>query len=563
MQLTALTVLVVVGAAHEAQGAGLRAGDALASANATARSLGGRRLAEKVPNLQSVLRGQNILRFNLDNTDGQRNEIFDGVYTPGHTSADGRFEVPDGYEMTATTLCSGDVSVKEISGEKSLVESQTTEVDSSIGFIKGSFKNSNTFKSLKDKMSKDDSTLNVAKLKCGLYQVSTKKFEMPPFSRNFALAVQRLAGKSGKLNASDAADIVDEFGTHYTKSVTMGGTYSSTSRITMQERALLASSGVSFKVGVEAAFWGATASLSVLNERQKNESEYFRSFMHDTETRTLGTTLPEGKTIPEIVQNWQRALKDSTGLALIGGFQFERLDAVLDEQGAAQRLMDAVKTFKITDERLIEVREAIAGAVEGSCRNAKPALDCSDPSADRPVPKELTVRVANALDVGLGNVVPGSCAPATGNPFSAYYTEDMAQRFQKKAMTYDMRPQKIVTWWGEYNGRQVLTGLQIYHVKADGAFTMSEKYGRGVQGRCEIVIPASVRVKNLEIFSGTYIDGIRVFIPDEEKPQLCGNDRHGKPTPVNLSGNDYFVGFAGNSGAVVDALIPLKATTAK
>jgi hypothetical protein len=38
------------------------------------------------------------------------------------------------------------------------------------------------------------------------------------------------------------------------------------------------------------------------------------------------------------------------------------------------------------------------------------------------------------------------------------------------------------------------------------------------------------------------------------------NDRHGKPTPVNLSGNDYFVDFAGNSGAVV---IPLKANTAK
>ncbi len=70
-----------------------------------------------------------------------------------------------------------------------------------------------------------------------------------------------------------------------------------------------------------------------------------------------------------------------------------------------------------------------------------------------------------------------------------------------------------------------------------------------------------MRVKNLDIFSGFYIDGIRVFIDDEA--QLCGNDRHGKPTPVNLSGNDCFVGFAGNSGAVIDALNPLKATAAK
>lgn len=554
MQLTALAVLVVVGAAHEAQGAGLRAGDALASANATARSLGGRRLAVKVPNLQSVLRGQNILRFNVDNTDGQAAEIFDGAYTSGHTTPDGRFEVPDGYEMTATTQCSGTVSVREIMGEKSLVELQTTEVDSEIGFIKGSFKNSNKFKRQKNEMSKSDSTLNVAKLSCGLYQVSTKKFEMPPFSRNFALAVQQLARKPGKLNASDAADIVDEFGTHYTKSGTMGGTYSTTSRITMQERALLASSGVSFKVGVQAAFWGATASSSVLTEREKNASQYFRSFMHDTETTALGTDLPRGNTIPDIIEEWQRSLKDSTGLALIGGFQFERLDAVLAKEGAAQRLMNAVKTFKITDARLVEVREAIAGAIEGSCRNAKPALDCSDPSADRPVPQELTVRVANALDVALGDA-------GRGNPFSAYYTDDMAARFHKGSMTYDLRPQKIVTWWGEYYGRQVLTGLQMYHISADGTFTVSEKYGQGMEGRCEIVIPASARVKNLEIFSGSYIDGIRVFI-DEEAQLLCGNDRHGKPTPVNLSGNDYFVGFAGFSKNVIDALIPLKATCA-
>ena len=213
-----------------------------------------------------------------------------------------------------------------------------------------------------------------------------------------------------------------------------------------------------------------------------------------------------------------------------------------------------VKTFEISSARLSEVRQAIADAIDGSCRNAN--LDCSDPTADRPEPKELTVRVATALDVALGNATHGK-------PFWAYDTEDMAARFRKDSMTYDLRPQKIVTWWGEYYGRQVLKGLQIYHVSADGTFTVSEKYGQGLENRCDIDIPASVRVKNLEIFSGSFIDGIRVFIDKDTVPRLCGNDRHGKPTPVNLSGNDYFVGFAGNSGAVVDALIPLKATTAK
>jgi hypothetical protein len=91
---------------------------------------------------------------------------------------------------------------------------------------------------------------------------------------------------------------------------------------------------------------------------------------------------------------------------------------------------------------------------------------------------------------------------------------------------------------------------------------VSEKFGKGKDEECEIVIPATVRVKNLEIQSGTAIDYIRVLVGKEWKG--CGNRAGGSTTtPVNLSGDDYFLGFEGSSADIVDSLTPLTATTAK
>ena len=90
---------------------------------------------------------------------------------------------------------------------------------------------------------------------------------------------------------------------------------------------------------------------------------------------------------------------------------------------------------------------------------------------------------------------------------------------------------------------------------------MSEKFGKGKDEECEIVIPATVRVKNLEIHSGTFIDYIRVLVGKEWKG--CGNRAGGHASPVNLRGDDYFLGFEGSSADIVDSLTPLTATTAK
>jgi hypothetical protein len=66
-----------------------------------------------------------------------------------------------------------------------------------------------------------------------------------------------------------------------------------------------------------------------------------------------------------------------------------------------------------------------------------------------------------------------------------------------------------------------------------------------VCNQCDITIAGSTRVRNLEILAGTHIDAIRVY--DGKDSKSCGRIEGGKPHPVNLNKNEYFVGFAGRS----------------
>ena len=89
---------------------------------------------------------------------------------------------------------------------------------------------------------------------------------------------------------------------------------------------------------------------------------------------------------------------------------------------------------------------------------------------------------------------------------------------------------------------------------------VSEKFGEGSQHQCDITIAGRTRVRNLEIFAGTHIDAIRVY--DGTDSKHCGNIENGKSHPVNLNKNEYFVGFAGSHGTLIDSLMPLKAQVA-
>jgi hypothetical protein len=259
---------------------------------------------------------------------------------------------------------------------------------------------------------------------------------------------------------------------------------------------------------------------------------------------------------------WQQSLKTSTGLAFVGGFKFERIDALLAKDDAAQRLQSALarkpsgSTGVITAERLAQVRVAIASAINGAClATNRTGTDCSAPTEDNPVPPPRAVRVANALT--------GEPLPLTswgGKPFEAYNHAKMAELFGQKTMTYDLRPSLIRTWWADLGKAFVLTGLQIHYVDATGDMKVSEKFGEGSQHQCDITIAGRTRVRNLEIFAGTHIDAIRVY--DGTDSKHCGNIENGKSHPVNLNKNEYFVGFAGSHGTLIDSLMPLKAQVA-
>ncbi len=148
-----------------------------------------------------------------------------------------------------------------------------------------------------------------------------------------------------------------------------------------------------------------------------------------------------------------------------------------------------------------------------------------------------------------------------GTPFSID-SESVARLFGRSYAARDIRPSRISTWWGDYNGNRVLTGLQLEYVDGSGTKMTSSKYGKGALNPCVIEISASERVTVLEVRSGRNVDFIRALaapgVPLVSNVK-CGNENGGYPTTLQLHGGDYFFGFAGGSGSIVDYIKPLKA----
>ena len=179
--LVALTAAVCGLSAREGSALSLRAGP-----SSEPRSLE----AQRVANIGSVMAGQDMLVFDLWSTQGARAAVFAASYAGGKTTADKLWEVPDGYDISQTTLCSSSAESAQVSGETSLMATQTTEVKFSVsagyGPVSGSLENNNLFKASSKMMSSNDSVLPVSSLTCKLYQVVFNTFGMPAMTGNFA-----------------------------------------------------------------------------------------------------------------------------------------------------------------------------------------------------------------------------------------------------------------------------------------------------------------------------------------------------------------------------------------
>jgi hypothetical protein len=286
--------------------------------------------------------------------------------------------------------------------------------------------------------------------------------------------------------------------------------------------------------------------------------------------------LPTGASKQEVVGNWQKMTATSTGLALVGGFQFQRLDMLLGGPNALARVNQALAKHGFTcalftQAQIDAVRGTLTSTIDNAC--AAQGLECDGPLADRPLPPPAAV-----------TVVPDSVfyGSKTGPAFSAFDGLSVARLFDKSELTYDIRPVQVVTWFKKFvlheakgpvarkkqwdSAPSVLAAIEITYSDAEGNLRVVSVGNQNRNGatRCEINIAADERVQRADIRAGQYIDYLALYTSKGNLASgsyKCGNPNGGALHRLAWNGDDYFFGFAGRAGDIVDGLTPLVAKT--
>jgi hypothetical protein len=598
--LVALTAAVCGLSAQEGSALSLRSGQVPAS-----RSLE----AKAVANIGSAMVGQDMLVYDLWSTEGARAAVFAASYLGGKKTSDLLWLVPDGYDITSVTQCSSSVVSDQVSGETSLMATQTTEIkftaSAEYGPVSGSLENNNLFKTSSKMMSKNDSFLQVTSLTCRLYQVVFNTFGLPPMTGNFAdgLDLMRVAlVNNGTLStpgpaptsqnttmapcalppwckssgcqaalrsgclpqasytpAAAAQAVLSEFGTHYMTRGSLGSAFMSTTSTTREQQSKLESASTSIQVAASASLWGQSVGASVLSANEKEDAANFEKLSTNVASKTIGVTLPGGNTKEEVMTNWQKDTVNSNGLALVGGLLYSRLDQLLTAPGALRGVNGALDNGAqpFTDDELNAVRNLLTQSIDGYC--AAMGMDCDGPAADKPLPAPATVTPSK-----YGVPYGGS---GGGNPFHGVWGGEIAAKFGQTAMTYDIRPVKIEAIFKPYQGAIILCAIQTTYQNSAGIQISSD--WNGAYGECKsLQAPGGDCILDLHYDSpittywvnhGSWIDGFSLQTRDLTKTYKCGGDGGATSPKEVLLGSNYWWGFTGTAGSWVDQIQMLTA----
>ncbi len=123
----------------------------------------------------------------------------------------------------------------------SLTDEVKFDVSLGYGPVKGSIKNSNTFKTSSKAMSSSDSFLMISSLKCKMYQLTFDAFELPPVTSNFASGLDSL--RSAVNESSETRQTA--FKKPRPTRGSLGSAFMSTTSTTRQQQSVLESSSTS------------------------------------------------------------------------------------------------------------------------------------------------------------------------------------------------------------------------------------------------------------------------------------------------------------------------------
>mmetsp|Transcript_12347 Transcript_12347/g.22366 ORF Transcript_12347/g.22366 Transcript_12347/m.22366 type:complete len:302 (+) Transcript_12347:115-1020(+) len=289
-----------------------------------------------------------------------------------------------------------------------------------------------------------------------------------------------------------------------------------------------------------------------MSTTQKEEKEYLDSITEDSHQKSVGTGIPQGRTVSDISANWQKAISNSDHLGLVSNIHVEPVYSLFDDQHLDHynnQLMD----IKLTKEDMRAMRQTLKEALLAWCKNQLSV--CEGPAADIALPDEFDVSMDYDFEqVGLKNSDSKEFKPTA---------EDLQGRISRDgdSLKYRAALSKITCFISDGG---TIEGIQFTSTDFfDGTTNVSPRYGRpGVRSEhIDLHVENGNRVQDIKIYytacgRSCYAYGLSIYDPATSEWHHCGRRDH-EAMHYQLERNQYLIGFSGALWHSDDELVAL------
>lgn len=442
--------------------------------------------------------GYNIFKGNPKSKSGKDDgfglRIFNITYTKGQKTSDG-YAVPDFVEYAETNSYDFTVTQKEYTGMTSY--QKELNVYASVNYnsltMKGKFSLNTDYQTMED--TTETSIVTESTAKCELYTLQINSFDDPPISSTFQKAILMTI-----TDQSQWTKIFDVYGTHYIEKTSVGGRASMQYKMTTKDYQEMTALGVDTKASASYSMVSATGSSSV----DETRLSVFTSKTVALSKIYIGGSPPsDGNFV-----SWSNSVSSNPS-------------PVLYQLGQLSDLFTTTYFPTLNSSSLSLLKTNYGKAITSYCQ----ARNCSEPSADAPLPNPITTTAYFSTTNG------GS----GGSSFSDSYPKNTLLRVKKVIIR---------------SGKK-LDGLQF--MLSDGVNTLLTPWHGGTGGGSgSFEVPDGQYIKTIELQTGKYVYRIK-FTTDAgvQSDWFGGND--GSYKYVSIDGQ-YLVGLTGRSGKVIDSI---------
>jgi len=149
--------------------------------------------------------------------------IFQHTYTGGHTTADGRYLIPDGFDLQVDFGCALDFTSFSTSKASEYTSDLKVDVVGSGSYDGVSFSASVDYQGFAKRTSSSKQRMVSSTAECAVYKAGLQTYSKPNLTDNFVTASSQLPADYGHGNTY--FDFIDAFGTHYPVEVVFGSRY--------------------------------------------------------------------------------------------------------------------------------------------------------------------------------------------------------------------------------------------------------------------------------------------------------------------------------------------------